>query len=283
MDSSVIKGPVGFLVGLVIWLIVMPLILGAINGWYLLTVDSCVIDSERVDRVVNKGTHANAEDAWKGVTSVSNIFFAQPVATTAYTLNGEAGFCEIGQDLPSGGTPRTPAVLSAQSWYTPSGSVVTSIEVPASSSTDTADVTGGKWEPVSGLFTAGGLGSLIRLVLQAAGLAPPIAIMAVLGSFGQSFIKKMGGNPIIAAVVTVITLLLVATLLNSLVPFVADAFESINPNRFAMFDGGLGNVSVIIRRFYGVVLVASLIMIAWSVLKSMKGGNALSGQGDQRM
>ena len=251
MDASVIKGPVGFLVGLVIWLIVMPLILGAINGWYLLTVDACVIDSERVDRLIAKGTHANAEDAWEAATSTTVVNLA------------------VGTGTP----PACTATLTTGTYYTPSASPV---EVATANT-----IPGGEWEPVSGLFTAGGLGSLIRLVLQAAGLAPPIAIMAVLGSFGQSFVKRMGGNPIIAAVVTVITLLLVATLLNSLVPFIASAFESIDPNRFAMFDGGLGNVSVIVRRFYGVVLVASLIMVAWSVLKSMKGGNALGGGSDR--
>ena len=273
MDASVIKGPVGFLVGLVIWLIVMPLILGAINGWYLLTVDACVIDSERVDRVVAKGTHANAEDAWEGVTAVGTAVGSTTyAAATAYRLQAGTGTaCTVGG-------ARTTGTLPAADVYTPSGSVVA---VAAGATTDAPIVTGGQWEGVSGLFTAGGLGSLIRLVLQAAGLAPPIAIMAVLGSFGQSFVKRMGGNPIIAAVVTVITLLLVATLLNSLVPFIASAFESIDPNRFAMFDGGLGNVSVIVRRFYGVVLVASLIMVAWSVLKSMKGGNALGGGSDR--
>ena len=266
MDASVIKGPVGFLVGLVIWLIVMPLILGAINGWYLLTVDACVIDSERVDRIVLKGS-SNAEDTWKGVTSVvSGGTTAAPVATSVYTLLQLSGTTMC--------NPNASANVAGDEWYTPSGSTV-------SRTAGNINISGGQWEGVSGLFTAGGLGSLIRLVLQAAGLAPPIAIMAVLGSFGQSFVKRMGGNPIIAAVVTVITLLLVATLLNSLVPFIASAFESIDPNRFAMFDGGLGNVSVIVRRFYGVVLVASLIMVAWSVLKSMKGGNALGGAGDR--
>ena len=47
-----IRGPVGQVIGLVVWLIVFPLLLGAINGWYLQAEDAGVRSGERFDRVV---------------------------------------------------------------------------------------------------------------------------------------------------------------------------------------------------------------------------------------
>ena len=93
--------------------------------------------------------------------------------------------------------------------------------------------------------------------------------------------KNMGSHPILAAVLTVILLLLVATLLNTFVPFLTAAFEAIDKNRFVMYDEGLGNLSVVVGNFYGVVVVASMMMIAWQVVKHLRGGNVINAA--QRM
>ena len=125
---------------------------------------------------------------------------------------------------------------------------------------------------------SGPLSGLIEIILQAAGLAPPIALMYVLGTFGTSFLSNMGSHPLLAAVMTVIVMLLVATLLNTFVPFLTQAFEAIDANRFLMYSEGLGSISTIISGFFGVVIVGSMMMIAWTLIKSFKGGDALGGQ-----
>ena len=84
--------------------------------------------------------------------------------------------------------------------------------------------------------------------------------------------RNMGSHPILAAVLTVIMLLLVATLLNTFVPFLTDAFEAIDKNRFIMYDEGLGAISTVVGNFYGVVVVSSMMMIAWQVIKHLRGG-----------
>ena len=140
-------------------------------------------------------------------------------------------------------------------------------------------IAGCEWSPAGPVFSAGGLSGLVEIILQAAGLAPPIALLFALGTFGTSFLRNMGSHPILAAVLTVIMLLLVATLLNTFVPFLTDAFAAIDKNRFIMYDEGLGNVSTVIANFYGVVVVASMMMIAWELVKHLKGGNVInSGQ-----
>ena len=266
MSADIVKGPVGMLIGLIVWLVTLPMILGAINGWYSQAIDACVIDGERFDRVVIAGS-LEASKAWKAVTTVSTVTgTATALSPTAtYKLAASGAACHATGLAASGVTP---AVA-----YTPSG---TKVNVTAAGA-----ISGGVYTAASEIMNTAGLGPLIKIILQAAGLAPPIAIMVVLGSFGSSFIRNMGGHPILAAIVTVVGFLMVSTLLNSLVPFLTDAFGAVEAKRFVMFESGLGNVSVIVKRFYGVVLVAGLIVVAWTILSTMRAKDAMAG--NQRM
>ncbi len=264
--TDLIKGPVGRTVGLIVWMVVFSLFLGAINGWYLQAEPACAVAGERFDRVVQKGSHADANDAWAVVTSVvpHGGTAAAIVGTSAYRLGNDSNACQM---------IATPA-STAETWYTPLGT-----EVHTAASSD--DITGGEYKGASKIFITGGLSGLVKILLQAAGLAPPLALLLTLGSFGSAFLRKVGSHPILAAIGMAITLLLVATLLNTFVPFLEDAFLAIDSNRFLMFDQGLGSLSVVIGNFFGVVLVAGMMMIAWEMLKSMRGGDAIGGS--QRM
>ena len=280
MNADVIRGPVGMLIGLVVWLVVTPLLLGAINGWYLQAVDAGEVRGERVDRVVLKAAgDTNANTRWGKATSAAAPFTSDSAtydisATTAYKLVKDGDNCKVGASSTTEAN-----TVPAATWYTPLGSEVTSAAVVAGTDDDSAIIAGCKWAPAGSVFNAGGLSGLIEIILQAAGLAPPIAVLIALGHFGQSFMRQMGGHPILAAVITVIVMLLVATLVNSLIPFLTTAFTAVDSTRYVMYSEGLGNVSVIIKRFYGVVLVSGLIIIAWSVIGPIRGKNALaSGQ-----
>ena len=271
-----IRGPVGQVIGLVVWLIVFPLLLGAINGWYLQAEDAGVRSGERFDRVVVQTGDDTAEEAWGRVAAVSDDLGAtadELSETVAYVVskneitNGD-DTCKINT------TTRTAAFDTKVTAYTPLGSKV---QIPVSATTSNVVIEGCKWGVAGEIFGAGGLSGLIQIILQAAGLAPPIAVLFALGTFGSSFLKNMGSHPILAAVVTVIGFLLLATLLNVFIPFVSGAFEAIDSNRFKMYQEGLGNVSTVVGSFYGVVIVASIMTVAWQVLQSLKGRNALSG------
>ena len=275
---DLIRGPVGQVIGLVVWLIVFPLLLGAINGWYLQAEDAGVRSGERFDRVVVQTGDDTAEEAWGRVASVSDALAAGDTAlseTVSYLVskNDVTG----GDDTCTIGAP-TAALAAKTTAYTPLGSKV---QIPIQTAGEEVLIEGCKWGIAGEIFGAGGLSGLIQIILQAAGLAPPIAVLFALGTFGSSFLKNMGSHPILAAVVTVIGFLLLATLLNVFIPFVSGAFEAIDSNRFKMYQEGLGNVSTVVGSFYGVVIVASIMTVAWQVLQSLRGRNALSGAGQQ--
>ena len=153
--------------------------------------------------------------------------------TSAHKVEDSSGSCHV--------TGLADTGVTAATGYTPIG---TEVEVNAS-----GNIAGCEFSGAGSVFNAGGLGGLVEIVLQAAGLAPPIALLFALGSFGTSFMRNMGSHPILAAVLTVIMLLLVATLLNTFVPFLTDAFEAIDKNRFIMYDEGLGAISTVVGNF----------------------------------
>ena len=286
--ASIITTPVGRIIGLTGWSIIFALMLGAINGWYLNSVDAGVVDGERFDRIVPK-SGLDVGDRWALVTGTkqpdtttadpgSNATTHVPSATLAHIVEQGAtdGSCRIGR-IKGGNTSARDISIVATTFYTPLGSEVTVPAVTADghvSNPDTEDlkISGCKFEEGSSVFSAGGLGGLIEIMFQAAGLAPPIALMFELGSFGTSFMTNIGGHPILAAVITGIILLMVATLLNTFVPFLLIAFNSVDGRRFVMYDEGLGNIAIVVRNFWGVVLIGSMLTIAWQVIKSMRGG-----------
>ena len=262
VGADLIKGPVGQVIGLVVWLLVFPLILGAVNGWYLQSVSAGTVSGERFDRVVVRGTN-DVEEAWKAVTAVEDGAVGSGVAldaNTAYKVYDSSGDCALGGLAATG--------VTAADAYTPLGSV---LKVSAA-----GKVTGCKYSAAGSVFGAGGLSGLIEIILQAAGLAAPIALLFALGTFGTSFLKNMGTHPILAAVMTVIAFLLVATLLNTFIPFLTTAFDAIDPNRFVMYSEGLGNVATVIGNFFGVVVVSSIMMVAWQLLQTLRTRNTIS-------
>ena len=282
LGADLIRGPVGMVLGLIVWLVVFSLLIGAINGWYLQSVDAGVVSGERFDRVVGKASDdKSADDRWSKVTGTEASSRATALnPTTAYILSeGTNDACKVSDiTVAAGGAPVATSTVTA---YTPLGTELTA-NIPGVSASGSGEIAiaGCEWSDAGAVFNAGGLSGLVEIILQAAGLAPPIALLFALGTFGTSFLRNnMGSHPILAAVLTVIMLLLVATLLNTFVPFLTAAFAAIDKNRFIMYDEGLGNVSTVIANFYGVVVVASMMMIAWELVKHLKGGNVInSGQ-----
>ena len=287
MGADLIKGPVGRIIGLIVWMAVFSLLLGSINQWYLQAKDAGVVGSERFDRVVLEGGYSTADAAWAAVTGTGTLSGAKvvaagprpaPDAATGYLVEDDgSGRCKIGAVAPKGSSPAATDVgFAAAQWYTPSGTQVTTAASAAGVAADDVLVSGCKFSESGSIFNTGGLSGLIAIILQAAGLAPPIALLFILGTFGQSFIRNLGGHPILAAVGVVIMLLLLATLFNTLVPFLATAFEAIDGNRFVMYAEGLGAVSTIVGDFFGVVLVSSVLMVAWTAIQHFRGGDTLS-------
>ena len=240
MNPMQIIGPVLGLVALGVWLTLSPNIMGATNSWYLQTKDACVVDGERFDRVVEKGTHGDAEAAWKAAAS-----------SDVKELSDSSGNCNT-------------TGLTAGPYYTPAGTQVT-----ASSATKID----GDWKAASPVFTEGGMGQIIQLILQATNVAPPLAIMTVLGLFGAQFVSRVTSNPIVAAVVVLLGFMLVAVVLNALVPFLDTAYHAVDPDRFIALNEGLGVIGPLVRRFWGVIAVAGILVVGWQVVGQMRQGS----------
>ena len=271
MSSDLIRGPIGVLVALVAWFVLAPQIYGAVNGWYMNTQEACVVDGERFDRIVIAGSN-DVTVAWEAVTGTTNASGDAGITTTttAHLLDASStgGLCTIVTNTATGGE------ITAATHYTPSGSQVENTALAATTPGDST-IAGGEWMEVSGVFTTGGMQQLIELVLQAAGLALPIGVMFALAGFANTFARTVSGHPIMAAIGTVLLLLLAGSLLTSLVPYLDDAFNAIDGNRFRMFDEGIGSLSVIVKRFWGVMLVAGMLMVGWQSVQAMRAKNAL--------
>ena len=282
VGADLIRGPVGMVLGLIVWLVVFSLLLGAINGWYLQSIDAGVVSSERFDRVIPKAdTDKSADNRWAKLTGVGTLAAAATslTNTTVYLIVQDDTPGSTKCEISTGGVTRTATTSFDGTAYTPLGTEV-KYSVGATAD-DPVLISGCTFSEAGSVFNAGGLGGLVKIILQAAGLAPPIALLFALGTFGTSFLRNMGSHPILAAVLTVITMLLVATLLNTFVPFLTSAFTAIDKNRFVMYDEGLGNVAIVVGNFYGVVVVASMMMIAWTLIKSIRTRNVITST--QRM
>ena len=247
---TLITGPVGRVLGLILLMSVFGLGLGTMNSWFLQTVDAGVINNERVDRIVKKGTdHETADEAW-----------ADSASTAVLISEKSGGGCTV--------------ATTAGTHYTPIGTEVTATAT---------EVTGCEWQDESDVFKQAGMGGLIAIVLQAIGLAGPVLLLTEVGTFAGSFARKAGGNPILSIVITLIVLLLVGTMMQTFIPFLDQAFAAIDSKRFLMYDSGLGKLATVISSFLGVVLVAGLLMLGWGLWQNLRGGNLLGGGGGQRM
>ena len=266
--TAVITGPVGRILGLVVWMVVFPLMLGSINQWYTQSVPSGDVSGERFDRVVLKDTgDKDVNDRWAKVTAVadSSGVLSETIAGLVYD-NG-SGACEVADGSVVTGTV-----------YSPIGTEMT---LGAS-----GIIAGCEYKEAGSVLSAGGLGGLIEIILQAAGLAPPIGLLVSLGSFGSNFMSRVtgGSHPVIGAILAVITLLIVAVLFNVFVPFLNGAFDAIDRNRFVMYNEGLGNLAAVIGNFLGIIVVSSMLSVAWSAIKAFKGGGGdMMGNSKQSM
>ena len=88
---------------------------------------------------------------------------------------------------------------------------------------------------------------------------------------------KMGISPLLGVIIMVIGFLLVSGLLSAFVPFIDAALQSLDGDRFAMYESGLGSLGETIGNFWGVTLVAGLLYVAWQVIAHFRGAGSGAG------
>ena len=290
MQQQILR-PLGIVIALIILFSGTGLITDAVNGWALLTNDAGIVQGDRIDRVVMayKGVGAadefeDADDAWyqtgleKGA-GVTAVVVASPYALLAgkYFLL-EKTSTGNGCQIDAAGA----AALSGVPAYTQGGEKVTI----KSTGTDKATVTGCEWAPASGLWSLGGFGPLIDIIAQAAGLGIPLGALIALAMLGGAFVSRMGLSPLMGVVIIIIAFTMAGSLLDTLTPFVTDAFQSFDGNRFVIYGSGLGLLARIIGNFYGIVIFGGLLVIGWLVIGQYRDaaregmGGFLGGDGN---
>ena len=265
INAGMIKASVGVMIGIVVFLVMLPSLMGALNQWFLQSQPAGVAGVERFDRVVVANGTKAVDDLWKdgAVTALD----AEITAGTILKLTA-ADECAL--------TTGTPTQTAAVTVYTPSGTTLT---VPAVTAGTVSTIPGCNYEEANTALMQGGLGPVVTLILQAAGLAPIVAIMAVLGGFGVVFMRQVGSgmSPIIAVITVLVLFLVVASLFSTLLPFLSTAFAAVDADRFAYLDTGIGRIGTVVSQFWGIVLVASIIMVAWQAISNIKGGQTFMG------
>ena len=293
MLQNMVLGPLSRTLGLVIIFAVFSLAAGSINGWYMLAEDAGVVNSERFDRIVvfdnnvggsTAGANDNdtADEAWVALDKVEphdsvKVSGLDEIPLGIYILDND---CSIG--TADAHATSTTIVIPKSAAYTPFGTEVVIPEIVRTNGIVPIVVAACEFTEAGDIFSAGGLSGLIKLIMQAAGLGLPIGALIGLASFGSTFVTKLGLSPLMGAIVLVIGFLLVGTLLNVLTPFVDAAFNSLDGDRFKMYDEGLGTLASVIGNFFAVVLIGGLIYVAWNVIQQFKstGSNSNSMFGD---
>ena len=267
--SNIVMTPLGRTLAIIILLAVFTNLAGAINTWFLLTEDAGVVNGERLDRVVGHASSESANEAWDGVTEGTVSGSQYTAANGHYYKLVKAGSTECKLS----GTTNNNSGAHSGTAYTPSGEPVATSRATTATS---VKVDGCKWDPESQLFQ-GILGGLIKIILNAAGLGLPIGAILALSAYGTGFMGKMGISPLLGVIVMVIGFLLVSGLLSAFVPFIDAALQSLDGDRFAMYESGLGSLGETIGNFWGVTLVAGLLYVAWQVIAHFRGAGSGAG------
>ena len=257
--STIITRPAFWVIMMAMWALVFPLITGAYNSIYTNTIDAGSMTSERIDRVVFGTATQTAKQAWEAATgNAKDAGSASPAATDIIKLSNASNKCSA-----SSATSAYSGTI-----YTPSGNVVTF----ESGSNNISGCTWQKKSPVFGVFNG-----FVRVLLQVIALAAPIGFMLALAYFGNMIMEGMSDtHPILKVVMVVIMVLVGAILVNIALPYIADVFIAINPQRFVVFDQELGLIATLLRNFFGVIFVAGIIGSAWSIIGHMRGASTSS-------
>ena len=272
MDQKNIITPLTGAIGLIIIFALFPLMTSSVNSWFMLATPACVIDGERLDRVVIDGP------AYTDGSSPTAIWgdSAKPI----YSLKEGAtvGDCVINK------AERAALTLTAGAGQKFVGYTVAGNKWSHSPDDTATTITGGvtgEWMEAAGVFTTGGFSLLIKLVLSAAGLGLPIGALLGLAMFGSSFLQNYVKSPLMGGIMIVVAMVLVGTLVGVITPFVDGVSDSLDGERYAMYREGIGALANIIGSFFGIVMVAGIVFLGWKVIGHFRsaqgGGNIFSG------
>ena len=278
---------VSIVVGVIAMLILLQqvdTITGHLNGLYIQLAkgEYCVYKSEPFDRVNAVNFKSAFPYTWaSGSQEAATTFTALAATKWTKLLIVDSGNC----DFASSAT----IASSATKLYTPQGTEVPGVAAATTQITKSPSNANGRTIPIENggvvqMTFLSKYSSVTGVMASLFGIGIPLALMFMMGSVGAVFIDKLvsnGGEAIDGVVGQIIMVVIVVVIATSIFGLMTGgiqfAFESIDPNRFAMYDNVLGRLSSVAVGFWGLMLVAGFVPLAFALTRNRmnfgSGGN----------
>ena len=237
-----------------------PMIAGAGNTMSLNTKEACSVGGVRADKVLKKEATETANSAdWSNYATLGS---------------NATGDCTIADT--------TVARAANEIYFTPTGEEVK--VGTAGTLTEAAVLANSEWREIPSFFQDNS--GLLNIIIGALALLIGVSPIAVLGGIGYMVLNRFqgeGATGITVAIVAVLGAIVGVTLLEVFVEFISISYDAIDPNRFSVFQGGLANLAVTIKRFWNVIFIASFFGLAGMLFKGWYGARKeRGGQGMAR-
>ena len=109
------------------------------------------------------------------------------------------------------------------------------------------------WIPAENVFTA--QRQLVTLLAVIAAIGMPVGAMTAIVFFGQAVISAgvsgQGASQVMVAIAAVVIILVAVQMFQQFATYLGDAFDSVNGDRFVVFDETLGSLAETIAEFWG--------------------------------
>ena len=224
-----------------------PMIAGAGNTMSLNTQEACSVGGVRTDRVLKVES---------GVTSANQADWSNFVELEEVSSNSACAITDV-----------SVARAAGEKYWTPTGEKV-SIGT-AGTTSDKAVLKGSEWKETPAFFEDNT--GLLNIIIGALGLLIAVSPIAVLGGIGYTLLGKFqggGGSGMTVAIVAVLGAIVGVTMLEVFVEFISISYDAIDPDRFVIFQGGLANLGVTIKRFWNIIFISSFFGLATMLFRA---------------
>ena len=265
MIQRAVTAIIGVVLGLFATFAVFSAILAGLDSFYLLTQDACNYGSDnspkRVLRIIAENPERRGE--------VDDLDWT----ADGIGLDNNGGDCVADAFLYLDTTYLAP---NGDVFYR-SGAVLTegdSATLPAGEA-----IFGIPWIEAENVFTA--QRQLVTLLAVIAAIGMPIGAMTAIVFFGQAVISAgvsgQGASQVLVAIAAVVIILVAVQMFQQFAGYLGNAFDSVNADRFVVFDETLGSLAETIAEFWGVLAFAGLINIATIVWRNYSGNFNIGG------
>ena len=294
-DIGDIAGLVGSIVGMAIAAIVLltfaPIIAGDINAIALQSTGHCVLSNgELTDRVLDKGSHTTANEAWAadGASNVKVVNdsdncrtrsgFTHAGAATAITLNtGPDTATVAGTDYYSakGNTVATTITITEGSTAWTDTTPACAASASPTAGTCEEHIDSGEWKEASKSLTSLAGGSLVSLLFGAMAILLPAGALGFLGYFGATIVKQqIGGGTLAVAIGATVAVVIIGSILPSIFTPLDALFIALDGNRYFIYSQGIGQLGSVLGNFLGISLIGGLITLGILLWQGRDGSSS---------